>query len=83
MTPLNSIILLIVAVIGYMMIVDENIAIYLTLVFKITKVNIERLFWMAKYHPNNFITTWIQNRKYDQIARELEREFSISKQEES
>ncbi len=57
------------------MIIDENIATYLTLVFKIMKVNTERFFWMVKYHPNNFITTWIQNRKYDQIARELEKEF--------
>jgi hypothetical protein len=33
---------------------------------------------MMKYHPNNFITTWIQNRKYDKIARELEKEFKKS-----
>jgi hypothetical protein len=75
MTPFNSILLIIVGVVGYMMIIDENIATYLTLVFKIMKVNTERFFWMVKYHPNNFITTWIQNRKYDRIARELEKEF--------
>lgn len=75
MTPFNSILLVIVGVVGYMMIIDENIATYLTLVFKIMKVNTERFFWMVKYHPNNFITTWIQNRKYDRIARELEKEF--------
>jgi hypothetical protein len=75
MTPFNSVLLIIVGVVGYMMIIDENIATYLTLVFKIMKVNTERFFWMVKYHPNNFITTWIQNRKYDQIARELEKEF--------
>jgi hypothetical protein len=75
MTPFNSVILIIVGVVGYMMIIDENIVTYLTLVFKIMKVNTERFFWMVRYHPNNFITTWIQNRKYDQIARELEKEF--------
>ena len=75
MTPFNSILLVIVGVVGYMMIIDENVATYLTLVFKIMKVNTERFFWMIKYHPNNFITTWIQNRKYDRIARELEKEF--------
>jgi hypothetical protein len=31
---------------------------------------------MIKYHPNNFITTWIQNQKYDKIAKELEKEFN-------
>jgi hypothetical protein len=75
MTPFNSVLLIIVGVVGYMMIIDENIVTYLTLVFKIMKVNTERFFWMVRYHPNNFITTWIQNRKYDQIARELEKEF--------
>jgi len=75
MTTFNSILLVIVGVVGYMMIIDENIATYLTLILKIMKVNTERFFWMVKYHPNNFITTWIQNRKYDRIARELEKEF--------
>jgi hypothetical protein len=75
MTPLNSILLIIVGVVGYMMIIDENLAIYMTLVFKMMKINIERFFWMVKYHPNNFITTWIRNSEYDRIARELQQEL--------
>lgn len=80
MTPFNSIVLIIFGVIAYMMILDENIGIYLTLVFKMWRINIERLFWMMKYHPNNFVTTYFQNRKYDRIARELEKEFNNAKQ---
>ena len=76
MTPFNSILLVIFGVVGYMMLIDENVVTYLTLVLKIMKVNTERFFWMVRYHPNNFITTWIQNRKYDRIARELEKEFN-------
>lgn len=76
MTPFQSIFLILFGVIAYMMILDENIGIYLTLVFKIIKINTERFFWMVKYHPNNFITTYFLNRKYDRIARELEKEFS-------
>jgi hypothetical protein len=34
---------------------------------------------MVKYHPNNFITTWIQNRKYDKLAKEIEKEFELKK----
>ncbi len=75
MNYFQSILLIIFGVIAYMMIIDENVAIYITLIFKILKVNTERLIWMIKFHPNNFITTWIQNRKYDKIARELEKEF--------
>lgn len=67
--------LIVFTVIAAMIVIDNNVAVYITLIFKILKVNFERLIWMIKFHPNNFITTWIQNRKYDKIARELEKEF--------
>lgn len=35
---------------------------------------------MIRFHPNNFITTWIQNKKYDKIARELEREMQMERE---
>jgi hypothetical protein len=57
------------------MCVDKNVSDYIILLSKILRLNIERFFWMVKYHPKNFITTWIQNRKYDKIAKELEQEF--------
>jgi hypothetical protein len=57
------------------MIVDKNVADYLTLVFKMTKMNIERMFWMIRLHPKNPITNMMMKWKYDQIARELEREL--------
>ena len=59
-----------------MIVLDNNVGVYITLIFKIIKVNMERLFWMIKFHPNNFITTWVRNREYDKIARELEKEFN-------
>jgi hypothetical protein len=58
-----------------MIVLDNNVSVYITLIFKIIKVNTERLVWMIKFHPNNFLTTWWNNRKYDKIARELEKEF--------
>lgn len=73
---------IIFTVIAAMIVLDNNVGVYITLIFKIIKVNTERLFWMIRFHPNNFITTWIQNRKYDRIARELEKEFQ-SKMESS
>ncbi len=62
-------------IIATMVVLDNNVGVYITLIFKILKVNTERLVWMIKFHPNNFITTWIRNRQYDKIARELEKEF--------
>ena len=66
---------IIFTVIVTMMILDHNVSEYINLLFKILKINIERFIWMIRFHPNNFITTYLQNRKYDKIARELEKEI--------
>lgn len=69
------VILTIFAILAYMIIVDRNVADYIVLIFKLLKVNCQRLYWMVRYHPNNFITLWIENRKYEKIARELRDEL--------
>lgn len=66
---------LVFTVIAAMIVIDSNVGVYFLLLLKILKVNTERLIWMIRFHPNNFITTWIQNRKYAKIAKELEEEF--------
>jgi hypothetical protein len=76
MTSLNYSILLIFGVIAYVMIIDPNVNEYLTLVFKVIKVNIERVYWMIRLHPKNPITNLMMRWKYAKIARELEKEFS-------
>jgi hypothetical protein len=64
-----------------MIIVDENVGKFIMIWVAIIKVNTERLIWMIRFHPNNFVTTWLQNRKYDKIAKELEKEFSLKSDE--
>lgn len=81
MTPLQSTLLLIFGILAYMIIVDENVGKFILIWIGIIRVNTERFFWMVKYHPNNFVTTWAQNRKYDKIAKELEKEFSMKSDE--
>lgn len=76
MTPFNSIILLLFGVIAYMMIIDPNVAEYLTLVFKMIKINVERVYWMIRLHPKNPVTNLMMRLEYDKIARELEKEFA-------
>jgi hypothetical protein len=75
MTPLNSTLLIIFGVVAYMVIVDKNVADYLTLVFRMMKINLERVYWIIRLHPKNPITNFIMYRKYNQIAKELKREF--------
>jgi hypothetical protein len=78
MFSLNYGLLLVLGIIAYIMIIDQNVAEYFLLVFKMMKLNMVRLLWMIRFHPNNFITTWIQNRKYDRMAKELEKELNDS-----
>ncbi len=67
--------LLIFTIIAAMMVLDNNVSIYFTLIFKIWKVNFERLLWMIRFHPRNPITNLIMKWKYDRIAKEFEKEF--------
>ena len=76
MSPFQSTLLIIFGVIVYMMAVDKNVADYLTLVFKMTKLNIERAFWMIRLHPKNPITNLMKQWEYERIAKELEKELN-------
>ena len=76
MSPFHSTLLIIFGVIVYMMAVDKNVADYLTLVFKMTKLNIERAFWMIRLHPKNPITNLMKHWEYEKIAKELEKELN-------
>ena len=75
MTPFQSTCVIIFAIIAYLMITDKNVADYLTLVFKMTKLNIERMLWMIRFHPKNPITNLMMKWKYDKMAKELMKEI--------
>lgn len=77
MNPINSTLLIIFGIIGYMIVVDENVAKFIVLQFKSAYVNTQRLYYMAKLHPKNPITTWQMNRKYDKIAKEMIKEYEL------
>jgi hypothetical protein len=68
--------ILVFSIICFMIVVDQNVADYLTLVFKLIKINIERVFWMAKLHPKNPITNYMMKRRYSKIAKELHKELT-------
>lgn len=73
---------LVFSILAVMIVLDENVAIYVTLIFKIIRINLERIWWMIRFHPKNPITNLMMKWKYDRLARELEREFQ-SKMEHS
>jgi hypothetical protein len=78
MTPFQSTCLILFAILAYLILTDKNVADYLTLVFKITRLNIERMFWMIRFHPKNPITNLMMRWKYERIARELQEEMERS-----
>jgi hypothetical protein len=79
MTPFQSTCVIIFAIFAYLMLTDKNIADYLTLVFRISKLNIDRTLWMIRLHPKNPITNLMMRWRYDRIARELQEEMERSK----
>jgi hypothetical protein len=76
MTPFQSTCLILFAILAYLILTDKNVADYLTLVFKMMRLNVERMFWMIRFHPKNPITNLMMRWKYDQIAKELEKELN-------
>ena len=76
MTPFQSACVVLFGILVYIVWIDENVTIYLTLIFNIIRINIKRMFWMIKLHPYNPITNLMMKLKYDKIAKELEKEFS-------
>ena len=62
------------AVILYMMWVDENVAVYVVLTFKLIKVKIDTARWILLYHPfwiTNPISKRLSIRKYERMAEKL------------
>lgn len=76
MNSFQSSCLILFVIFAYLIIVDKNVAEYLTLIFKISRLNVERILWMIKFHPRNPISNLMLKWKYDKIARDLEKQFS-------
>jgi hypothetical protein len=75
MTSIYTAILTLSIIIFYIILTDKNVEDYLVLIFKIIKINIERVFWMIRLHPRNPITNLMMKWKYEKLARELQAEM--------
>lgn len=72
------------AIIATMIVIDQNVGAYIILIFKIMKVNFERVIWMIRFHPvilSSPIARWWMMRKYMKEAEKLQQELqeTISK----
>lgn len=68
---MNYTLIFFLALVVYVSSVDKNVVDYFILQLKLLKVNIERLKFLIIYHPDNFITTWVMNRKLKKFIDEM------------
>lgn len=68
---MNYTLIFFLALVVYVISVDKNVVDYFILQLKLLKVNIERLKFLIIYHPDNFITTWVMNRKLKKFIDEM------------
>lgn len=72
------------AIVLTMMVIDPNVSDYIVLVSKIAKTNLERMFWMIRFHPvilSSPIGKWWMMRKYMRTAEQLAQELSKKNQD--
>ena len=65
-------------IIAMMMVIDPNVSQYIVILTKILKVNLERFYWIIRFHPFIFsspIGKWWMMRKYMRTVKELSKEL--------
>jgi hypothetical protein len=72
--------LAIFGIISYVLIVDKNVSDAIVLVFKMIPIQMQRFFWMIRFHPRNPITNFLMERKYEKLALELQKELTASQE---
>jgi len=77
MTLYYYIILTLLAVIGYLMVVDRNIITYIELNFQFAVVQLKRAWFIVRFHPINPIPRWTLSRRIERMTKELEEELKI------
>jgi hypothetical protein len=67
------------SIIAIMIVIDQNVGDYMLLVFKMIKLNFERMMWSIRFHPfwiSNPVGKWWMMRKYIRTVEELAQELS-------
>jgi hypothetical protein len=75
---LNPSIILVLAVLTYVVAVDENVAPYLILQTKRLGLSAQRAIWMIRMHPEAPWTRIAINRRAWRLAEEMRQSFNLS-----
>jgi len=61
--------------IGYLIVTDQSIAQLFVLLFKLARVQYEKIKWYVQYSPDNPFLKFMLHRKYLKIAKKLHKEL--------
>lgn len=64
------------AIIGYMIVVDKNVATYIILLYKLLQVNIRRFIFWIQFYPKLRYDTWKLKRSMKQFIKEMNQDTS-------
>jgi hypothetical protein len=58
------------------MVTDRNVVIFIDLMITYTITQIQRLFWIIRFHPRNPIPRWTMDMRINRMIKELEKDLS-------
>ena len=69
------ILLTIFAILAYFIVTDKSVATLFVLIFKIMRVQFERVKWLIIYNPGNPLSKYFMWRNAMKIAKEIQKEY--------
>ena len=69
------------AIIAFIMVLDPNFSRYLGLLSRLIENNIKRIYYLIKFHPNNYFELWLAKRRSVKMAKELLTEINNRKRD--
>lgn len=61
------------AVIVFLIVVDNNVAVFIDLMVRYAGVQLKRVWWMARFHPKNPISKFVYERRLNKMIKEFEK----------
>ena len=67
---------IIFAIVAYLIITDNSIAIAFNYVMRLIRFDFEKIKWWIQHSPDNLIVRWLISRRSMRMAEELMKEFA-------
>lgn len=61
------------AVVIFLIVVDNNVAVFIDLMVRYAGVQLKRVWWMVRFHPKNPISKFVYERRLNKMIKEFEK----------